>query len=82
MVLSFIVCSNRNRSALACDFLSNNSLFVGQLYKDKSLALRTRDLFFFTNDLQTVITPTITARADPFLKRGFLTDSLELDIPM
>ena len=82
MVLSFIVCSNRNRSALARNLLSNNSLFVGQLYKDKSLALRTCDLFFFTTDLQTVITPTITARADPFLKRGFLTDSLELDIPM
>ena len=34
--------------------LSNNSLFVGQLYKDKSLVLRARDLIFFTTDLQTV----------------------------
>ena len=42
---SFIVSSNRNKSA---------SLFVGQLYEDKSLALRARDLIFFTTDLQTV----------------------------
>ena len=50
----FIVCSNRNKSALVCELLSNNSLFVGQLYEDKSLALRARDLIFFTTDLQTV----------------------------
>ena len=50
----FIVCSNRNRSALVRELLSNNSLFVGQLYDDKSLALRARDLIFFTTDLQTV----------------------------
>ena len=48
------VCSNRNRSALVCELLSNNSLFVGQLYEDKSLALRAGDLIFFTNDRQTV----------------------------
>ena len=36
------------------DLLSNNSLFVGQLYEDKSLALRARDFIFFTTDLQTV----------------------------
>ena len=36
------------------ELLSNNSLFVGQLYGDKSLALRARDLIFFTTDLQTV----------------------------
>ena len=41
------------RSALVRELLSNNSLFVGQLYEDKSLALRTRDLIF-TTDLQTV----------------------------
>ena len=29
--LLFIVCSNRNRSALVGELLSNNSLFVGQL---------------------------------------------------
>ena len=44
----------RNRSALVRELLCNNSLFVGQLYEDKSLALRPRDLFFFTIDLQTV----------------------------
>ena len=49
-----IVSSNRNRSALVREFLYNNSLFVGQLYEDKSLALRARDLIFFTTDLQTV----------------------------
>ena len=37
--LSFNVFSNRNRSALVLDLLSKNSLFVGQLYEDKSLAL-------------------------------------------
>ena len=33
--------------------LSNNSLFVSQLYEDKSLGLRARDLIF-TTDLQAV----------------------------
>ena len=51
---SFIMSSNRNRSALVRELLCNNSLFVGQLYEDKSLALRARDLIFFTTDLQTV----------------------------
>ena len=51
---SFIASSNRNRSALVRELLCNNSLFVGQLYEDKSLALRARDLIFFTTDLQTV----------------------------
>ena len=50
----FIVSSNRNRSALVHELLSNNSLFVGQSYEDKSLALHTRDMIFFTTDLQTV----------------------------
>ena len=54
MFSSFIVSWNRNRSALVREFLCNNSLFVGQLYEDKSLALRARDLIFFTTDLQTV----------------------------
>ena len=36
------------------ELLSNNLLFVGQLYEDKSLALRARDLIFFTTNLQTV----------------------------
>ena len=53
-VFVFIVCSNRNRSALVRELLSNNSLFVGQLYDDKLLALHARDLIFFTTDLQTV----------------------------
>ena len=51
---SFIVYKNRNRSALGRELLSNNSLFVGQLCEDKSLALCARVLIFFTNDLQTV----------------------------
>ena len=54
LFISFIVSSNRNRSALVRELLCNNSLFVGQLYEDKSLALRARDLIFFTTDLQTV----------------------------
>ena len=48
---SFIVCKNRNRLAPVRELLSNNSLFVGQLYEDKSLALPARDLIFFTTDL-------------------------------
>ena len=52
---SFIVCSNRNRSALVRELLSNNSLFVGQLYDDKSLALRARELIFFTTHLQNCV---------------------------
>ena len=51
---TFIVYQNRKRSALVRELLSNNSLFVGQLYEDKSLALRARDWIFFTTDLQTV----------------------------
>ena len=50
----FIACSKRNRPALVRELLSNNSLFVSQLYEDKSLALQARDLIFFTTDLQTV----------------------------
>ena len=37
------------------ELLSNNPLFVGQLYEDNSFALRARDLIFFTTDLRTVI---------------------------
>ena len=36
---SFIVSYNRNRSVPVRELLSNNLLFVGQLYEDKSLAL-------------------------------------------
>ena len=36
------------------ELLSNSSLFVGQLYEDKSLTLHACDLIFFTADLQTV----------------------------
>ena len=39
---SFIVGKNRNRSALLCELLSNNSLFVGQLNEDKSRARCTK----------------------------------------
>ena len=42
-----------------------NSLFAGQLYKDKSLALCACNLLFFTTDLQT---QQFTARADLFIK--------------
>ena len=50
------------------ELLSHNSLFVGQLSEDKSLVLRTRDMIFFTTDLQTVNhTKQFTARADLFL---------------
>ena len=52
--LLFIVCWNRNRSALVRELLSNNSLFAGQLNEDKSLTLCALDLIFFTTDLQTV----------------------------
>ena len=54
LFLLFIVSLNQNRSALVRELLCNNSLFVGQLYEDKSLALRARDLILFTIDLQTV----------------------------
>ena len=43
---SFIVCSNQNRSVLVCEMMSNNFLFVGQLYEDKSLTLQACDLIF------------------------------------
>ena len=54
MLSSFFCVKIENRSAPGRELLSNNSLFVGQLYDDKSLALRARDLIFFTTDLQTV----------------------------
>ena len=50
------MCLNRNRLTLVRELLSNISLFGGQLYADKSLALRARDLLCFTTDLQTVTT--------------------------
>ena len=52
--LPFIVFKNPNRSSLERELLCKNSLFVGQLYEHKSLALRTRDLIFLTTDPQTV----------------------------
>ena len=42
-------------SLLMSELLSNILLFVGQLYADKLLVLRARDLPCFTTDLQTVI---------------------------
>ena len=51
---SFIVHSNRSRSALVCDLLSYNSLFIDQLYEDKSLARRVCDLIFFATDFERV----------------------------
>ena len=41
-------------AALVRELLSNNLLFVSQLYEDKLLALHAHDLIFFTTDLQTV----------------------------
>ena len=55
---SFSMCKNRNRSALVRDLLCNKSQFVGHSCKKiqcKSLAIRSRDLIYFTTDLQTVI---------------------------
>ena len=54
LISSFIMSSNRNRSALVRELLCNISLFGGQLYEDKSLALHVLDLIFFSTDLQTV----------------------------
>ena len=55
MYFCHLLCvKNQNRSALFCEWLSNNSLFVGQLYEDKSLGLHARNLIFFKTDLQTV----------------------------
>ena len=39
MFLSFVVCSNRNRSVLVRDLLSYNSLFVSQLYEDELMVI-------------------------------------------
>ena len=67
-VSSFIVCLNRNRPGQVREFLSNNSLIVGQLYEDKILALHARDLIFFTTYLKTVnFTQQFIAGADLFL---------------
>ena len=68
-----------------CELLSNNSLFVCQLYEDKSLALCAQDLIFFT-DLQTVnyYTTIHCARADLFLmlQRGkIIMTAFYLSIP-
>ena len=50
MIIFFIACKNRKRSALVRELLSNNALCVSQLYA----ALRARDLICFNTDLQTV----------------------------
>ena len=55
------------------ELLSNNSLFVGQLCADKSLALCARNLVCFTTDPQTMnYYSKFTARADIFLKNKFM----------
>ena len=46
MCFHHLSCLNRNRSALVSELLNNNSLFVGQLYEDKSLVLRACELIF------------------------------------
>ena len=53
-LLGGILQCNSEKFLIFCELLSNNSLFVGQLYEDKSLVLRAGDLIFFTTDLQTV----------------------------
>ena len=50
MCFRCLVCVRIEIDQLQC----NSSLFVGQLYEDKSLALRALDLVFFTTDLQIV----------------------------
>ena len=54
VVSSFIVCSNQSRSALVCDLLSYNALFVSQLYEYKSLVLLAHDLIFHTSLLELI----------------------------
>ena len=49
-----LLCVRIEIDQFSSELLSNSSLFVGQLYEDKSLALRARELIFFTTDLQTV----------------------------
>ena len=50
-----LLCVRIEIDQLQCvNFFVNNSLFVGQLCEDKSLALGARDFIFFTTDLQTV----------------------------
>ena len=49
-----LLCVRINKSAPVFELFSNNSLFVGKLYKDKSIALRARDFVYFTTELQTV----------------------------
>ena len=67
-VSSFIVCENRNRLALMRELLSYNSMFVGQLYEDKSLRLHACDLISLQLiSKQWIITQQITARVDLFL---------------
>ena len=46
MVLSFILCLNRNRSALVCDLFSNNSLFVSQMYEDQITSVFSNNSLF------------------------------------
>ena len=51
-VFSLLIgCSNQNKSTLVREVLTINSLLVGQLNENKSLALRARDLIFFTIDI-------------------------------
>ena len=54
MLFLHLLCVRIQIDQLVRELLSNISLFVGQLCKVKSLALRARDLIFFTTDLQTV----------------------------
>ena len=44
------------------ELLCNNSLFVGQLYEDKLLALRARDLIFFTRPNKNISVVRVTCQ--------------------
>ena len=68
-VLTSFICYvfNRNGSAQVCELLSNTSLFVGQFYKDKSLALCACNLILTTDLKNGIITHQFTASTDLFL---------------
>ena len=72
-----------NRSALLLELLSNNSLFVGQMYENKSRALRPLDLIFFTTDLQTVNYYSNNSLLELiyFLKIKYLMGKYEIPVP-
>ena len=65
----FIVCLNWYKSALVRELLSNNSLFVRQLYEDKSCCLLVIWSSLQLTSKLWIITKEFTDRADLFLKQ-------------